>query len=77
MKFSELDSLKIDNAILELTNIKLEKQLNDAKAEILDMREAARKVENKKLFESIGLKDKVALKRNPDGSYETQETENQ
>lgn len=74
MKFSELDSLKLDNARLELALIKVEQELNDVKAELLVARETIQRDKNKKLFETLKLKDgKVNLKRNPDGTYETPE----
>lgn len=74
MKFSELDSLKLDNARLEMALIKAEQQLNDAKAELLEARETAQREKNKKLFEALKLADgKFNLKRNPDGTYETQD----
>jgi hypothetical protein len=74
MKFSELDSLKLDNARLEMALIKVEQQLNDARAELLEARETAQREKNKKLFETLKLADgKFNLKRNPDGTYETQD----
>ena len=73
MKFSELESLRLDNARLELALIKMEQQLNDTKAELLIFKETLQREKNKKVLETLNLTDKTRLKRHPDGIYETQE----
>lgn len=71
---TELESLKVENARLELAVIKTEQALNDIQAELLALRETIQKEKNKKVFESLGLRDgKVTLKRNSDGIYEVAE----
>ena len=73
-KLTELESLKVENARLELAVIKTEQALNNTQAELLALRETVQKEKNKKVLDSLNLGDgKVTLKRNPDGIYEVAE----